>query len=87
MRPQCVVHSVQQGKRGFGGRLDERQHPLFCEHVAGGVFGVGDAVGEHEQDVARLHLGLAKTVVDIGQNAGRGPGSLEAVLDAIRAEE
>ena len=87
MRPQRVVHPVQQRQRRFGGWLDEREHPLFRKELAGGVLGVGDAVGEGEQDVAGLHLGLAKAVVHVGQHAGSRPGGLETVFDAIRADD
>ena len=87
MRPQRVVHAVQQVERRFGGRLDERQHALFGEELAGRVLGIGDTVGEREQDVAGVQLGLANTIVHVGQHAGRGTGRLEAVFDAIRADD
>src|SRR5207244_3599173 len=86
VRLQGTVDAVQQRESRLRRRLDKREHVLLAEQFSGWVLGVGDAIGEQKQCVARVELSLADLVIDIRQHTWRRAGWLEALPGAIRTK-
>jgi len=82
-----VVDAIQEVRGRIGRWFDERQHSLLSKHVPGRVFGVGHTVGECKQHVAGLHRAWPRNGNRCRAGCQSGPGSLEALLDAIRTDD